>query len=66
MPLIEPLPAVRPGGDAVASQTIQPATHGTTTGDDAGKKIQGRKRHLLVDPSGLLRQVVVPAMIEMV
>ena len=29
--------------------------------DDAGKKVKGRKRHLLVDTSGLLRQVVVTA-----
>ena len=45
----------------IDSQTIKTATHGKTTGYDAGKKIQGRKRHLLVDTSGLLRQVVVTA-----
>ena len=36
-------------------------TQGKTTGYDAGKKIQGRKRHLLVDTLGLLREVVVTA-----
>ena len=57
-------PPQRTGSNAVGwrsrSQTIKTATQGKTTGYDAGKK-KGRKRHLLVDTSGLLRQVVVTA-----
>jgi hypothetical protein len=29
-------------------------------GSDGGKKVKGRKRHILVDTRGLLLQVVVP------
>ena len=55
-----------PGGEAVGGAELivrrsrrQPKVQ--PPGMTAGKKIQGRKRHLLVDTSGLLRQVVVTA-----
>ena len=64
-------PPERTGTDAVSWMlSIKTATHGKTTGYDAGKKIQGRKRHLLVEQSvlrmgdatlGLLREGVVTA-----
>ena len=53
--------AARPSAGGVDSQAIKTATQGKTTRYDERKKIQGRKRHLLVDTSGLLRQVVVAA-----
>jgi len=43
----------------VDSQSIQTATQGTEVGFEGGKKIKGRKRHILVDTLGLLIRVVV-------
>ena len=38
----------------IDSQSVKTATQGESKGYDAGKKINGRKRHLLVDTLGLL------------
>ncbi len=41
------------------SQSVKSDGHGGTVGYDAGKKIKGRKRHLLVDTLGLVLGVAV-------
>jgi putative transposase len=47
------------------SQSVKVSNHGGVRGYDAGKKIMGRKRHLLVDTLGLILAVVVhPANIQ--
>lgn len=59
---------LHPGGQATPSagfvdaQSLQTTeTAGAERGDDAGNKLQGRKRHLLVDSPGLLLKVKVLA-----
>jgi len=47
------------------SQSVKVSNHGGVRGYDAGKKIMGRKRHILVDTLGLILHVVVhPADIQ--
>lgn len=41
------------------SQSVKTANHGGIRGYDAGKRVVGRKRHLLVDSLGLILLVVV-------
>lgn len=41
------------------SQSVKTANHGGVRGFDAGKKIQGRKRHILVDTLGMILVVMV-------
>jgi putative transposase len=48
-----------PSAGVVDSQSVKTTEVGGEHGYDAGKKINGRKRHLLVDTMGLLLMVVV-------
>src|ERR1035437_9525201 len=49
----------QPTAAILDSQTVRSADHGGPRGYDAGKKIKGRKRHILVDTLGLLLWVCV-------
>ena len=51
----------RPTAAILDSQSVKSDGHGGTVGYDAGKKIKGRKRHLLVDTLGLVLGVLVTA-----
>jgi putative transposase len=53
--------APTPSAAAIDSQTVKITEVGGERGYDAGKKLSGRKRHLVVDTLGLLMAVVVTA-----
>ena len=54
-----------PSAAILDSQSVKVSNHGGVRGYDAGKKIMGRKRHILVDTLGLILNVVVhPADIQ--
>jgi len=51
--------AAQPSEAIIDSQSTRGSAQGGTLGFDAGKKVKGRKRHLVVDTLGLLLAVVV-------
>ena len=53
--------AEEPSAGCVDSQSVKTITYGDSRGFDGGKKVKGRKRHILVDTLGLLVIVIVTA-----
>ena len=51
----------QPSAGCVDSQSVKTATQGKVKGYDGGKRVNGRKRHLLVDTLGLILGVCVTA-----
>ena len=53
--------APEPTAAIIDAQSTRSTAQGGNTGFDAGKKVKGRKRHLVVDTLGLLLAVTVTA-----
>ena len=51
-------PAPEPSAAILDSQSIKPGVQACASGCDAGKKIEGRKRHVVADTLGLLLLVM--------
>ncbi|NDH68508.1 MAG: hypothetical protein EBY22_11530 [Gammaproteobacteria bacterium] len=54
----------KPSAGIIDSQTVKTAGPAIAVGCDGGKKIKGRKRHIVVDVLGLLLTVVVHSAID--
>jgi len=56
---------VQPSAGVMDSQSVRTSAQGGPKGFDAGKKVKGRKRHLVVDTLGLMLAVVIsPASVQ--
>ncbi len=51
--------AEEPSAGSIDSQSVKAATQSESRGYDGGKKVNGRKRHILVDTLGLIIAIVV-------